>query len=63
MELRANAQLAAIAGQELAAGKVRNLADLVRRMDAVTQNTIRLRSAREALQTFRIIGNPLEQFA
>ena len=63
VKLRANAQLAAIAGQELAAGKVRNLADLARRMDAVTQTTTRLRSASEALQTFRIIGNPLEQFA
>ena len=62
VKLRANAQLAAIAGQELAAGKVRTLADLVCRMDVVTQTTTRLRSAREALQTFRIIGNPLEQF-
>ncbi|HWZ42314.1 MAG TPA: hypothetical protein VNW97_02510 [Candidatus Saccharimonadales bacterium] len=62
VKLRANAQLASIAGQEFAAGRVHTLADLVRQMDAVTQSSSRLRSAREALQTFRIIGNPLEQF-
>ena len=63
VKLRANAQLASIAGQEFAAGRVRNVADLVRQMDMVTRTSARLRSAREALQTFRIIGNPLEQFA
>lgn len=63
VKLRANAQLAAIAGREFAAGRVHNLAELVRQVDAVTRTSSRLRSAHQALQTFRIIGNPLEQFA
>jgi len=60
--LRANAQLASLAGRQFAAGRVRNLADLVCKLDAITQAP-RLQAARQALQSFRIIGNPLEQFA
>jgi hypothetical protein len=60
--LRANAQLASLAGRQFAAGRVRNLADLVRELDAVTRTSHRLQAAREALQAFRIIGNPVEQF-
>jgi len=61
--LRANAQLASLAGRQFAAGRVRNLADLVRELDAITRTSPRLQTAHQALQTFRIIGNPLEQFA
>jgi hypothetical protein len=60
--LRANAQLASLAGRQFATGRVRNLADLVRELDAVTRTSHRLQAAREALQAFRIIGNPLERF-
>jgi hypothetical protein len=61
--LRANAQLASLAGRRFATGRVRSLADLVRELDAVTRTSPRLQAARQALQSFRIIGNPLEQFA
>ncbi|HKF20230.1 MAG TPA: hypothetical protein VKE93_01600 [Candidatus Angelobacter sp.] len=61
--LRANAQLASLAGQQFAGGRVRNLAELVRGLDAMTQTSPRLQAARQAFQSFRIIGNPLEQFA
>ena len=62
VKLRANAQLASVAGQQFAAGRVHNLAELVRELDAVTRTSVKLRAAREALQAFRIIGNPLERF-
>lgn len=61
--LRANAQLASLAGRQFATGRVRNLADLVRELEAITRTSPRLQAAHQALQTFRIIGNPLEQFA
>ncbi len=61
--LRANAQLASLAGRQFAAGRVHNLAELVRELDAITQTSHRLQAARQALQTFRIVGNPLEHFA
>lgn len=60
--LRANAQLASLAGKQFAAGHARNLSELVRALDAITQTSHKLRAARQALQTFRIIGNPLEHF-
>ena len=62
VKLRANAQLASVAGQQFAAGHVHNLAELVRGLDTVTRTSGKLRAAREALQAFRIIGNPLECF-
>jgi hypothetical protein len=61
--LRANAQLASLAGRQFADRRVHNLAELVRELDAITQTSHRLQAARQALQTFRIIGNPLEEFA
>jgi hypothetical protein len=63
VNLRANAQLASLAGREFATGRVHNLAELVRQLDAATQGSSKLRHAREALQAFRIIGNPLERFS
>jgi hypothetical protein len=61
--LRANAQLASLAGKQFAGGRVRNLAELVRALDTITLSSPRLQAARQALETFRIVGNPLEQFA
>jgi hypothetical protein len=61
--LRANARLASLAGEQFAGGRVRNLAELVRGLDAITQTSPRLQAARQAFQSFRIIGNPLENFA
>ncbi len=60
--LRANAQLASVAGRQFATGRVHNLSELVRELDAITQASHKLRPARQALQTFRIVGNPLERF-
>ena len=62
VKLRGNAQLASLAGKEFSTGRVRNLAELVRRLHPATQMSGRWSAARQALQTFRIIGNPLEQF-
>jgi hypothetical protein len=63
VKLRANAQLAALAGRGFASGGVHHVAELVRRLDALTRGSGRLQPARRALQTFRIIGNPLARFA
>lgn len=61
--LRANAQLANLTGRAFATQGVQNLAQLVRKLDVETGSSSRLAAARQALQTFRIIGNPLQQFS
>lgn len=63
VKLRANAQLAALAGRAFADARVRNVAELVRGLEVLTRASSRLQAARQALQTFRIIGNPLARFA
>lgn len=61
--LRANAQLANLTGRAFATEPIQNLAQLVRRLHADTQVSSRFVAARQALQSFRIIGNPLQQFS